>query len=386
VAEGLRSAAESDARIDLVEADLEDLESVRRGAEEIAHAAAGRRVRLLVENAGIWPRIYATTRQGHEIAFGVNVLAHFVLRRDLAAAGVLDVTRVVMLTGDIYILASACTPDFRWNGALGGMRAYCRSKLGNLWMAAELLKRSPAFEVRVVHPGVVATNLGGDAGAVGNWFKRRFMISPEQGAQMPLICATQAHLESGGYWHNVHGRMQLAPDDPARDVDGRIGEAWSGEAPNGSHINLVIARRGSPTAAAVVGALAAPRPGHVPFLACVEPGVVVRPTTVVVNKSTIDGDALGRMTWGAAQLGIAQGVLDAVADGVLEAKAADELVLLVAVWVDPSAHDEAAVKEANRNATRAAVADALTAHPSSVVLDVAARREQAHNAFFGEGG
>jgi 5,6,7,8-tetrahydromethanopterin hydro-lyase len=92
------------------------------------------------------------------------------------------------------------------------------------------------------------------------------------------------------------------------------------------------------------------------------------------------------MTWGAAQLGIAQGVLDAVADGVLEAKAADELVLLVAVWVDPSAHDEAAVKEANRNATRAAVADALTAHPSSVVLDVAARREQAHNAFFGEGG
>jgi NAD(P)-dependent dehydrogenase (short-subunit alcohol dehydrogenase family) len=217
VAEALRSTAESDARIDLVEADLEDLESVRRGAEEIAHAAAGRRVRLLVENAGIWPRSYATTRQGHEIAFGVNVLAHFVLRRDLAAAGVLEMTRVVTLTGDIYILASACTPDFRWNGAIGGMRAYCRSKLGNLWMATELVKRSPAFEVRVVHPGMVATNLGGDAGAVGNWFKRRFMLSPEQGAQMPLICATQPHLESGGYWHNVHGRMQLAPDDPARD-------------------------------------------------------------------------------------------------------------------------------------------------------------------------
>ncbi|MGZ6545551.1 MAG: formaldehyde-activating enzyme [Actinomycetota bacterium] len=173
-------------------------------------------------------------------------------------------------------------------------------------------------------------------------------------------------------------------DDPARDVDGRIGEAWSGEAPNGSHINLVVARRGSPTAAAVVAALASPRPGHVPFLACVEPGVVVRPTTVVVNKSTIDGDALGRMTWGAAQLGIAQGVLDAVADGVLEARTADELVLLVAVWVDPAAHDEASVKEANRTATRAAVADALTAHPADVVLDVAARREQAHNAFFGE--
>jgi hypothetical protein len=191
---------------------------VRRGAEGIARAAAGRSVEVLVENAGIWPRRYAQTRQGHEIAFGVNVLAHFALRRALAAAGALDAARVVVLTGDIYIFASACTPDLRWSGSLGGMRAYCRSKLGNLWIAAELLKRSPGLEVRVAHPGVVATNLGGDAGALGNRLKRRFMISPEQGAQMPLICATQPDLENGGYWHNVHGRMLLSPDDPAHDA------------------------------------------------------------------------------------------------------------------------------------------------------------------------
>jgi hypothetical protein len=56
-------------------------------------------------------------------------------------------------------------------------------------------------------------------------------------------------------------------------------------------------------------------------------------------------------------------------------------VLLVAVWVDPSAHDEAAVKEANRTATRAAVVDALTEHPAAS-SERAARREQAHNTFF----
>ena len=27
-------------------------------------------------------------------------------------------------------------------------------------------------------------------------------------------------------------------------LDGRIGEAWSGEVPDGSHINVVLARRG----------------------------------------------------------------------------------------------------------------------------------------------
>ena len=97
------------------------------------------------------------------------------------------------------------------------------------------------------------------------------------------------------------------------ELDGRIGEAWSGTRPDGSHINLVIARRGSPTAAAIAGALGSPRPGHVPFLAVIESGVLVRPITAVVNKVTIGPHPHDRLTWGAAQLGISQGVLDAVA-------------------------------------------------------------------------
>jgi NAD(P)-dependent dehydrogenase (short-subunit alcohol dehydrogenase family) len=219
VAAELRTSAPG-ADVATVELDLEDLASVRHGAAALAGAARGRPVDVLVENAGVWPQRYAETRQGFEIAFGTNVLAHHLLRRELAAAGLLGTARVVLLTGDIYILASACTPDFRFSGPLGGMRAYCRSKLGNLWIGAELTKRAPRLEVAVVHPGVVATNLGGNAGALGSRFKRLIMIPPELGAQMPLLCATQPGLESGGYWHNVHGRMRLAPDDPARDTAG----------------------------------------------------------------------------------------------------------------------------------------------------------------------
>jgi 5,6,7,8-tetrahydromethanopterin hydro-lyase len=164
--------------------------------------------------------------------------------------------------------------------------------------------------------------------------------------------------------------------------DGRIGEAWSGEAPNGSHINVVVGRRGSPTAAAIAGALASPRPGHLPFLACLELGAAVRPTTVIVNKSTHESPEQARLTYGAAQLGIAQGVLDAVADGVLPAEEAGELVLLVPVWVDPDAHDETAVRLANRAATRAAIADALSPPSADDVLALAGRREQAGNAYY----
>jgi 5,6,7,8-tetrahydromethanopterin hydro-lyase len=167
------------------------------------------------------------------------------------------------------------------------------------------------------------------------------------------------------------------------ELDGRIGEAWSGTAPDGSHINLVIARRGSPTAAAIVGALASPSPGHVPFLAVVESGVLVRPITVVVNKVTLGHQPLDRITWGAAQLGIAQGVLDAVADRLLDPAVVGSLVLLAAVWVDPAVADETAVRKANRAATRAAIEDAVTDRSADFVRSVADRREHAANGYYG---
>lgn len=170
----------------------------------------------------------------------------------------------------------------------------------------------------------------------------------------------------------------MTPDQ----MDGRIGEAWSGTAPDGSHINLVIGRRGSPTAASIVGALASPRPGHVPFLAVVESGKLVRPITVVVNKVTLGKEPLDRITWGAAQLGIAQGVLDAVAEGRIDPAIANDIVLLVAVWVDPAVKNETAVRKANREATRAAIVDALTDRSEQFVREVAERREHAANGYY----
>jgi hypothetical protein len=148
----------------------------------------------------------------------VNVLSHFVLGFELARHAVLEATRVVIVTGDIYITERECTPDFHWRGPRGGMRAYSRSKLGNLWIAAQLARRMPTLTVHSAHPGVVATSLGGGAGTVANWIRGRLMLSPQLGAQMPLICATQEGLESGGYYHNTLGRVQLREDDPARDA------------------------------------------------------------------------------------------------------------------------------------------------------------------------
>ncbi|MBI1816952.1 MAG: SDR family NAD(P)-dependent oxidoreductase [Deltaproteobacteria bacterium] len=216
VRDQLRREAGEKARIDLVAMDLTDLRSVREAGREIARLGAP--IDVVIENAGVMERAYSVTPQGHEISFGVNVLGHFVLRQTLLDSGVLPSARVVIITGDIYVLESGCTPDYSWRGRIGGLRAYCRSKLGNLWIASELQKRHPELSVFVVHPGAIATDLGGDAGAVGNWFKRATMISPELGAQTPLICATQEGLRKGGYYHNTLGLVRLRDEDAALDA------------------------------------------------------------------------------------------------------------------------------------------------------------------------
>src|ERR1700674_3008728 len=109
---------------------------------------------------------------------------------------------------------------------------------------------------------------------------------------------------------------------PEQDLDGRIGEGWSGVSPNGSHVNVVLARRGTPSAAAMLTKFTSPAPGHTPILVVVgedqahyEP---VWPPTIMINKATATEPWHQTVTWGAGQLGIAQGVLDAVADGLLE--------------------------------------------------------------------
>ena len=169
------------------------------------------------------------------------------------------------------------------------------------------------------------------------------------------------------------------------DLDGRIGEGWSGAVPNGSHVNVVLAGRGSPTAAAAISMLAHPAPGHTPVLVCVgatpdeyEP---VWPPTLMMNKGTALDDRHQTMTWGAAQLGIAQGVLDAVADGLIEASG--DLLVLVAVWVDPRAEDETAVRTANRAAVRKAIGVCVEGRDPAAAAALVERRDELQSPYYG---
>jgi 5,6,7,8-tetrahydromethanopterin hydro-lyase len=130
--------------------------------------------------------------------------------------------------------------------------------------------------------------------------------------------------------------------------------------------------------------LAHPAPGHWPVLVCVGPTQAeyepVWPPTLMMNKATALDDRHETMTWGAAQLGIGQGVLDAVADGLIEATG--DLLVLVAVWVDPGADDETALRVANRAATRKAIGVCVEGRDPAAATALVERRDHLRNPFY----
>lgn len=162
--------------------------------------------------------------------------------------------------------------------------------------------------------------------------------------------------------------------------DVEIGEAFVGGGAEAAHVNTVLGPRGGPVGTAWATALATPSAGHTPFVAVIRPGVPAKPLTLFVNKAAIAGDTHARLTWGAAQAGVASGVADAVADALIAEAAVDELALIAAVWVDPRAADAEAVYRNNRAATRAALEAGRRRRPS--LADVLAARARPENPFF----
>lgn len=149
--------------------------------------------------------------------------------------------------------------------------------------------------------------------------------------------------------------------DTTHDIDGRFAQGWGGLKPNGVHVNVLLARRGTPTAASITTAFTSPRPGFTPVLASVGPDqpsyVTVNPPTVILSKSEAVEGIHETVTFGAAGVGISQGVLDIVAEGLLTAD--QETIVFVSLWIDGAAEDETAVRDAAREATSAAVREAV---------------------------
>ena len=163
----------------------------------------------------------------------------------------------------------------------------------------------------------------------------------------------------------------------------QVGEGFGGDLPDSAHVNTVLGAKGGPVEAAWVTALATPRAGHVPFVVVIQNNLAVKPATLFVNKAELRGDMHAALTWGAAQLGVARGVLAAVDKGVIPPGRVDDLLLIATIWIGWDANDEEAVYENTFEATKMSLARGAAGEPR--LEEVLAQRDNPANAFFRRG-
>ena len=203
-AEKARSGLTHPDRAEVVELDLADLDSVRAAAEVLA----GRSPDVLINNAGLMNIPRATTAQGHEMQFGVNVLGHFALTERLTPV---LTDRVVWLGSMMHRFGSVDPDDLDWTRRrYSPMSAYAATKLACVMLAYEQQRRLEAagstLRAVTAHPGYSATNLQYRSGsrvqdlAMRAAEKIPFLVQPaERGALPQLYAATTEALPGGSY-------------------------------------------------------------------------------------------------------------------------------------------------------------------------------------------
>ena len=144
-----------------------------------------------------------------------------------------------------------------------------------------------------------------------------------------------------------------------------IGEALVGDGNEVAHIDLMIGSKDGPVGVAFANALSRQSDGHTNLLAVLEPNLAVKPSTVMVTKVTIKGMKQVVQMFGPAQAAVAKAVADSVSEGIIPKDQAEDLVCVCGVFIHPAAEDDKKIYDYNYEATKLAIANAMTGKPTA---------------------
>ena len=97
----------------------------------------------------------------------------------------------------------------------------------------------------------------------------------------------------------------------------------------------------------------------------ITPNIAVKPSTVMVTKVTIKGMKQAVQMFGPAQAAVAKAVADSVDAGVISKGQCEELVCVCGVFIHPAAEDDKKIYDYNYEATKLAIANAMTGKPTA---------------------
>ncbi len=142
-----------------------------------------------------------------------------------------------------------------------------------------------------------------------------------------------------------------------------VGEALIGKGPEVAHIDLIIGEKEGPVGTAFASGLTQLSAGHTPLLGVIRPNLPPKPSTLIVPKVTVKNMDQAAQIFGPAQTAVAKAVADSVAEGVIPRDRAEELLVIVSVYIDPKAKDYDAIYRYNYGATKLAVQRAMAGFP-----------------------
>ena len=141
-------------------------------------------------------------------------------------------------------------------------------------------------------------------------------------------------------------------------------QGWSAAEPE-----VIIGELDGPVGTAMATLLGDQTKGHSRVFAILTPDVQVKPATLMVSKVTVKDLRYTKILMGTVQAGIAHGVLDAVRSGDIPKEKANDLGIIIAVWLDPAVldapdYDPRVLFRTHREATAKAIRKALKHEPS----------------------
>ncbi len=167
----------------------------------------------------------------------------------------------------------------------------------------------------------------------------------------------------------------------ASNIIMNIGEALAGDGNEIAHIDLLIGDKSGPVGTAFATALANQSKGHTNLLAVLTPNLIAKPATVLITKVSIEGMKQVVQMFGPAQYAVAKAVADSVAEGVIPASAADDLVIVCGVFIHPKAEDNAKILKFNYEATKLSIQRAMKSQPA--IGEVLAQKDTVKHPFAG---
>ncbi len=162
-------------------------------------------------------------------------------------------------------------------------------------------------------------------------------------------------------------------------ADYYLGESLVGDGNEVAHIDLIIGSKTGPAGTAFCNALANNKDGFTSLLAVVAPNLPCKPDTILFNKVTIKGSKQAVQMFGPAQAAVARAVVDSLESGVIPKDKADDMCILVGVFIHWQAEDDTKIFDYNYQATKESIQRALSGKPS--VADVLAGAKTAKHPF-----